>query len=305
VPTRQLSGGGAVRTYAATPDDFEARSASDAERARYGLHRRPDAPAELQERLEARARRYRFVTPRLRRRKVRRLELPRLRAVHGPDHGPEASGRWSGAVVGPAAGDRLAWVEAVWSVPAVAPPPGALDGKYCASTWIGLDGDGASSDVLQAGCDCNVSQVGGAAQPPTYEAWWQWFPATSQSIGGMAVSAGDELDCLIALAAGSTKAATIHFANRTSGVSHVFDVTAQPAARFRGNCAEWIVEAYGGLAPLASYGQIDFRNCNAGSAAGATVPAGGGNPIILQLPGGGVVSTGAIVSPTEVRVTYG
>jgi hypothetical protein len=300
MPTRKLASGFTLRTYAATPRGFDIDRASDTDRTRYGFARRPGAPAELQAKLDARARRYRFVVPTFRARRTRRLKLPGLRL----DHAPEQTSTWSGGVTFPAAGDSLRSVEGLWSTPAAAPPPGAANGNpYCASAWIGIDGDDGSGDVLQAGCDSDVSLSGGVAQPQ-YRPWWEWYPAGSAWITNMPVSPGDVLDCLITVAAGSTTTATINLANQTTGVALTFDATAPAGTALSGNCAEWIIEAFGSLGTLASYGQVTFTGCAAGSLAGATINAGAGTTIDMVDAAGAVISRGAIVNPTEVQVSY-
>src|SRR5579859_1812728 len=65
--------------------------------------------------------------------------------------GEETATVWSGAVIYPPEGTTINAVQAVWNVPNGYPPPEAEDGKwYTVSSWVGIDGDGDSADILQA-----------------------------------------------------------------------------------------------------------------------------------------------------------
>jgi hypothetical protein len=303
----RLSSGVLVTTYEAPPRSFDIDSATDEERGAFGFSRLPRAAGHLQARWESRAKRYRSVTPMFSPRAKRRTLLPKLKH----DHAGQTTDIWSGVLVSPSVGNVMQWVEGRWSMPAVGPPAGAQQGtNYCASAWVGLDGDtsadgGASSgDVLQAGCDANVTLEGGTPQLQ-YRPWWEWYPADSSWIDNLAVSPGDMLDCLISLLVGSTTTAQVFLGNMTTNQGHVFSLQAPTGTSLVGNCAEWIIEAFGSLGPLASYGVVNFGNCNAGTVSGAIVPAGNG--VIINMTNGDsgpVISTGLIVDATDVRVSY-
>jgi hypothetical protein len=192
-------------------------------------------------------------------------------------------------------------------MPNSSPPPGAVDGIwYSASTWIGIDGDDGSGDVLQAGCDADVIISGGVVQHQ-FNPWWEWYPAGSQWISTMLVSPGDELTCLICVQAGSGTNASIFLGNVTTGVGHFFSATAPTGTTLQGNCAEWIVEALEidtNAPELAQYTTVEFTECNAGTVAGATVHADSGNTINMVDGNRAVISEGAILGPTQVQVQY-
>jgi hypothetical protein len=157
--------------------------------------------------------------------------------------------------------------------------------------------------ILQAGCDADVSLTDGVAQHQ-YSPWWEWYPAGSSWITNMPVSPGDLLDCLINLQVGSTTAASIFLGNQTTNVGLTFSAEAPPGTSLMGNCAEWIIEAFGSLGPLARYGQVEFTDCNAGMVGGQTVSAGAGTTINMVNANGQVISAGTIVNPTQVQVVY-
>lgn len=296
----EFSGGLKISTYEVPPSSFDIDSASDSERAVYGFPRLPPAAAPLQALWEVRAKRYRLVVPTFKPRTTRREGLPKLKL----DHTAETNAHWSGVITKPPVGDKIHWVQGTWSMPAVQLPLDAQDGgHYCASAWVGIDGYEGSRDVLQAGCDADISLSGGVTQHK-YCPWWEWYPREAVVITNMPVSPGDVLDCLISLQAGSTTTASIFFGNKTTNVGFTFSAEAKAGYPLVGNCAEWIVEAFGNLGPLARFSQVDFTNCNAGTVEGQPVSAGAGTAINMVDPDGKVVSTGTIINPTDVQVVY-
>ncbi len=187
-------------------------------------------------------------------------------------------------------------------------PEGAQSGIwYTASTWIGMDGDDGSGDVLQAGCDADVMTSDGAVQQQ-FNPWWEWYPAGSFWITSMAVSPGDVLNCLICRSSGDASTGAIFLSNQTTGIAHFFSATAPAGVSLQGNCAEWIVEALetgpNGAPELAQYTPVEFTDCNAGTIGGQTVQAGSGNTINMVDSNGAVISTGEIVGPTAVQVGF-
>jgi hypothetical protein len=249
-----------------------------------------------------RARRFRFVEPTFSERPSRRKLRYRL---SGLKHVAETSGTWSGGIVAAANGDSLSWVKGVWAMPTANLPPNAASGvKYCASTWVGLDGDEGSSDVLQAGCDADVTSTAGTQQRQ-FLPWWEWYPAGSFWITNMPVNLGDTLDCLITVQLGSSSAATISFGNQTTGVAHNWSATAPAGVSLSGNCAEWIVESFGSLGPLPQFSAVDFTSCAAGTAGGQALSAGDANTIVMVDANGQALSTATIPDSSTVKISYG
>jgi hypothetical protein len=303
--TIALASGFKLTTYALPPANFDIDRANDEDRAAYGFARLPRVGAPLDVWLGSTARRCWFVElgfPRA----ARRKSLPRLNVNHA---NATKSGTWSGGITFPSSGDRFQWVHGTWTMPTVAPPPAAQDGdKYCASAWVGIDGDvgidsNGSPDVLQAGCDADVNLSNGITQHQ-YLPWWEWFPGDTCSITNISVSAGDVLDCLISVQAGSTAAASILLGNHTTNVALTFSIVAPAGTSLVGNCAEWIIEAFGSLGTLAPYGHVDFSDCNAGTVGGQTITAGQGAVINMVDATDQIVSAGTIINPTEVQVRY-
>lgn len=304
MPTTPLANGFSVRTYPAPPPSFDFDKASDRERAICGIPRPSVAFSDLAKRWEAKAREFRIVEPIFEPRTLRRKRLPGFR----PGYGPETSTIWSGGIVFPSNADRIKWVEGTWTMPIDSPSIGSRNGtSHTASTWIGIDGDDGSGDVLQAGCDADVMMLLDGATRPQFHPWWEWYPAGSFWITTIIASPGDELTCLICVHPGSTTAASIFLGNVTTKVGCFFAATAPPGIRLLGNCAEWIVEAletHDNLPELAKNKTVKFTECRAGTVGGYTVSPGNGHAIHMVDSSNVVISKGEILSKTEVQVSY-
>lgn len=297
---QKLASGLTVRTYPPAPLTFDIDQASDDDRAAYGFPRLPRAATILRGRWETRAKQYRFIEPSFRLRARRRLGLPKIVL----DQAAQRSATWAGALVEAPRGERLRWAEGVWTVPDAAPPAKAADGaQFCTSAWVGLDGDEGSNDVLQAGFDIDVSVVDGAVHRRC-RPWWEWHPGGSFWIDNLPIAPGDVIDCMIQLQPGSNTAATILLANRTTKVAMTFAASAPDGTTLSGRCAEWIVEAFGNLGPLARFDEVEFSNCHAGAASGAIVSAGAGGVIDMTGAEKKTVATGALVGDAGVRVSH-
>lgn len=190
--------------------------------------------------------------------------------------------------------------------------PGSESTYNCCS-FVGINGDSANSDALQAGVRGTVNQGGGSIERSFYFYWW-WIP-TLQPVGAglvtsVPVSAGDLATVIICSAqgAGSTTA-TVYFANLTTGQSTHLALSAPTP--LVGNSAEWIVSADIGarglvpFEPLADYGEVVFNDCEAVTTPGKSTVDGGTGHSINMIAGGQVISQGILISPTTVECLYG
>jgi peptidase A4-like protein len=289
-----------VSTFEPPPPGFQPLKATDAELARHGFPRRPQDPQAMQ--------RYETV--------LRRLEgkfqyiPPTFRRRDDIQHGPrrriadtEQSSNWSGGVLYAPADQPFQCVLANWTIPNVfAPTQGQW--YYCAN-WVGIDGDGGSGDVLQAGVECEVIQIGPFTIRNIYP-WWEWYPEQEIQISNFPVDAGDEITCLIQAdqGAGAT-GASVFMANQSSGASTSFSIQAPGGTQLIGNSAEWVVEAptvNGNQAALADYGSVFFFDTICGDGTGLLEAGSGDNIDMFQ--GGNLVSEGVLVAGTVVQCLY-
>ena len=220
-------------------------------------------------------------------------------------HGTEIYNNWSGAAIYSATNIVMNTIEATWTIPNTFPLVAATDGIwYSASAWIGLDGDGNSTDIIQAGCDSDLMIANGVISRQTTP-WWEWYPGDTVGINNFAVALGDTVNCLIGMS--SVTGATIYFHNLTSGTAETFAAALPPGVKLTGNCAEWIVEALelGSTSPmLARYGGIFFNECNCGNNAGIVQSLSDASVISMNDPSGKIISTGEVKLPNLLCVAY-
>lgn len=276
MPSQSL-GAITVHTSDLPPAGFDPLHASADDLKRYGYPRRPD-PLD-----EPRAhamwvtafRRYRNLT----------LIVPEFQSMPDRYHGPvrrtgkgtehllnATSSNWSGSVAFVGGGDSFVYIVGRWTVPHVYPVPGVA-GTQFSSAWLGLDGDGGSDDVMQAGTESDSDG--------TCRAWFEWAPDSEHVISNLPVAFGDAMFLLLCNTGPSSAYAL--FANITSSTGVSFTFTAPMGTTLTGNCAEAIVErpSVGGtLAELPRYGFVDFNDVAAYSKQ-ATWPMATGTPISM------------------------
>jgi hypothetical protein len=305
--TTTFPNGVIITTHPAPPPAFKVENATEADRALYGLPRFTAASHRLQALWLDKVRNLRFVEPQFKPRDRKRKRLPGIKLGHGTEN----SDIWSGGVAFPASGDKIWDVNGTWNIPKATLPAGAQDGIwYTASSWIGIDGDDGSGDVLQAGCDADVMISGGNTQYQ-FNPWWEWFPAGSFWITNMPTSAGDEYFCwiqCIPLLAGSptANAALIFLGNTTKGFVMPFAATAPANVSLSGNCAEWIVEALetgpNNEPELAQYTPVFFNECAAVTVQDKVILPNSGNTINMVDSNNNVISQGSFLG--SVRVSH-
>ena len=288
-----------IRTFEPSPG-LDPLTASPAELEKNGFPARPDDPHHL-----ARYKRvfgllkpkFQYVVPTFRVNPEKR-HGPRKRL---PEAGTETSTNWSGGVVYAPQGQSFIKIQGDWVIPDVDAPT-TNKWYYCAS-WIGIDGDGSSSDVCQAGVECEVYRTGNSISRNIYP-WIEWFPGPEVQITNLAINPGDMVTMLISSSANATTA-HLAFSNRTTGVSTSLNFNAPARTKLVGNCAEWIVEApqVGGVqSAIADYGEVFFSVCEAIDQR-ATVNGGTGNNINMTV-GNKVVSQGVLIAPTVIQCLY-
>ena len=298
-----LPGGITVHTFPPPPPGLDPAKATDRERAFYGYPRCPVEFPDLVERWTRKiSDKYKFIELQFKPRERRRQGLLSFLGKHGT----QEFYNWAGAYVTPPKGTTFKWVEANWRFPQSYLPGGAQKNiEYFASTWIGIDGDNGSGDILQAGCDSDVSTSGGAPQHQ-YNPWWEWFPAGSFWITNLSFAPGDEIALLICVTAGSTSSAAVFLSNSTTNTGGFFHATAPSGTNLVGNSAEWIVEALSSPIgfTLAKFDTVDFKDCNAGTVSGATVQSGSAGLIDMINASDSIIANSSLIGATEVEVKY-
>jgi hypothetical protein len=185
---------------------------------------------------------------------------------------------WAGVVIDAPNGETIKTVRGVWTVPNVYLPDDAPDDvTYAVSSWIGIDGDGKSTDIIQVGVDCEICRRRGDLKPTiTVTPWWEWKPDDKTPelldygkyqgvIANFEVHAGDTLSCEINVDKDSGRHVSGLVKNLNNGIQRPFSVDAPEGTELKGNCAEWIVE----MIPvnkqrnLAKYGVVEFREAKA------------------------------------------
>jgi hypothetical protein len=309
LPTTTFANGIVITTYPVPPASFDFEKATDEERTLYGISRLTAGSSDVQKRLQETVQNIRLVEPVFKQRDIRRKKLPGLK----PGHDTETYDNWSGGVTFPASGDKIWCVNGTWNIPKASLPAGAQSGIwYTASTWIGIDGDDGSGDIVQAGCDADVMISGGDTQYQ-FNPWWEWWPAGSFWITNIPASAGDEFTCFIQcipLLAGSANpnSALLLLVNVTRSFGLFFVATAPAHVSLQGNCAEWILEALEtgpkGEPELAKFTTVDFTQCSAITVRDKTVLPDSGNKINMVDKSGSVISKGKFVGSNKVQVSY-
>jgi hypothetical protein len=307
MPDTALAGGLHVTTFPAPPAGFDFEKATEADRQKYGMPKFPTP--ELQQRFLTAIKGARIIEPQFKARDRRRAKLPPLTG----NHGVETTNIWSGGVVYHPTGDKIWDVNGTWNIPTPSLPSGAQNGIwYTASSWVGIDGDGGSPDVLQAGCDADIMESAGKQQIE-YNPWWEWWPAGSYWITNMPAKAGDQFFCWIQclpMLASSAKpnSGLILLINNSQAYAMFFVATAPAGTALQGNCAEWILEALetgpGGAPELAKYSTVKFTNCAAVTVKDKVLYPDVGNTINMVNSSGSVISKGTFVGTREVDVSY-
>lgn len=205
------------------------------------------------------------------------------------------SSNWAGAVL---IGSDYTTVTGEFTVPSPSVPPGGSSyQQYCASAWVGIDGDTCQSAILQTGVDFCVR--GGYA---SFDAWYEWFPDYMYTFSGITISAGDRVKLTVAASSMVSGTATVENMSNGQSVTHTFNGNVQGSLCETN--AEWIVEDFskgGQLVPFADFGDVTFSNAYVEQNGRKVGPQGAA---IMDIKQNGQVLTNAEVSGGEVSVSY-
>ncbi|CAI7604409.1 unnamed protein product [Penicillium discolor] len=164
------------------------------------------------------------------------------------------SSNWAGAVL---IGTGYTWVSGEITVPIPQLSSGANSyTNYCASAWVGIDGDTCSTAILQTGIDFCIQ--GGST---SYSAWYEWYPDYAHDFSNIQISAGNVIKMTVNATSRSSGSATVENLSTGASVMHIFrNGLGGDLCEFN---AEWIVEDFSvnnALAPFANFGTVVFSN---------------------------------------------
>jgi hypothetical protein len=157
---------------------------------------------------------------------------------------------WSGyAVTG-----SVTSVTGSWTVPTVTPTRG---GYSYVALWTGIDGY-SSNTVEQAG----VMAVSNG-KTVSYSAWYEFYPAASQTIQSITVNPGDSVTVTVSYSGNNLFTISVTDISSKTGVTQTYNTQGTVAGAARSS-AEWIVERPsigGSITKLANFGTATFSGC--------------------------------------------
>ncbi|KAJ6143069.1 hypothetical protein N7471_002522 [Penicillium samsonianum] len=205
------------------------------------------------------------------------------------------SSNWAGAVL---IGTGYTSVTGEFTVPTPKLPSGASSSEqYCASAWVGIDGDTCSSAILQTGVDFCIQ--GGAV---SYDSWYEWYPDYAHDFSGIDISAGDVIKVTVTATAKSSGSAVIENVTSGQSVTHKFSNVSD--GDLCETNAEWIVEDFesgGQLVPFTNFGTVTFSKAEATSGGKTVGPSGS---TLFDIKQSSTVLTKSSVTDNSVTVSY-
>ncbi|KAA8649272.1 hypothetical protein EYZ11_005528 [Aspergillus tanneri] len=205
------------------------------------------------------------------------------------------SSNWAGAVL---IGSGYTSVTGEFVVPKPSVPSGGSSGgQYCASAWVGIDGDTCSSAILQTGIDFCAQ-----GSSVSFEAWYEWYPDSSYNFDNFGVSVGDNIRVTVDASSKTSGTATVENVSTGQKVSHTFN--GNVAGNLCETNAEWIVEDFessGSLVQFADFGTVTFTGAKASTGGSSVGPSGA---TIMDIKQNNQVFTSSSVSGDEVTVKY-
>jgi len=167
------------------------------------------------------------------------------------------SNNWAGYVV---TGGTFTSVSGSWIVPQV-----NATGTSADATWVGIGGTSGNHNLIQAGTQALVNNIGQVS----YQAWYEMLPANSQKIP-LTINPGDSITASIVQQ--SANQWTISLSDSTTGQNYQTTVTYTASL----SSAEWIEEMPvrgRSFIPLDIFGSVQFSALSAVKDGTALTPA--------------------------------
>ncbi|KAJ5584786.1 Aspergillopepsin-2 [Penicillium hispanicum] len=207
----------------------------------------------------------------------------------------EYSSNWAGAVL---IGTGYTGVSAEFTVPTPSVPSGGSSGEqYCASAWVGIDGDTCSTAILQTGVDFCVQ-----GSSVSFDAWYEWYPDYAYDFSGISISAGDKIKVTVDATSKTAGSATVE--NVSTGTSKTHTFTGGVDGDLCEYNAEWIVEDFeenSGLVPFADFGTVTFSSATASDGSSTVGPSGA---TVMDIKQDSKVLTSSSFTDDSVTVKY-
>jgi len=200
------------------------------------------------------------------------------------------SNNWSGAVWESYPKGTFQSVTGTFKVPT----PSGSDGY--SSVWVGIDGDTCGTAILQTGIYVDIQ--GGI---PSYNAWYEWYPADAVNLNDITISAGDVIQ--LTITATTNKNGIVKIENHTKGQAVEQNLSSNSPLCQQN--AEWIVEDFmnnGADVPFCDFGTVQFVNASATTTSGKNVSPDGAEVFIIQK--NGVDKTSVQVKSNNVTISY-
>ncbi|KAB8228955.1 A4/G1 family peptidase [Aspergillus alliaceus] len=205
------------------------------------------------------------------------------------------SSNWAGAVL---IGSGYSAVTGTFTVPTPSLPSGSSSGEqYCASAWVGIDGDTCESAILQTGLDFCVDSNG-----PSFSAWYEWYPDYAYDFSGISFSAGNEVKVTVDASSKTGGTATVENLSTGKKVTHNF--SGQSGNALCETNAEWILEDFSSgssLVPFANFGTVTFTDISVTSGGSSS---GASGATLIDIRQNGKVLTSSSASESKVTVKY-
>jgi hypothetical protein len=207
----------------------------------------------------------------------------------------EYSSNWAGAVL---IGTGYTAVTAEFTVPTPSLPSGASSREqYCASAWVGIDGDTCDTAILQTGVDFCIE-----GSTVSYDAWYEWYPDYAYDFSGISISAGNVIKITVDATSKTAGTATIENVSTGKTVTHTF--TGGVDGDLCEYNAEWIVEDFeenDSLVPFADFGTVTFSSAEATDGSTTVGPSGA---TLIDIEQNSEVLTSVSVTSDTVVVKY-
>ncbi|KAJ5184046.1 hypothetical protein N7492_001662 [Penicillium capsulatum] len=208
---------------------------------------------------------------------------------------PQYSSNWAGAVL---IGTGYHAVTAEFAVPSPhIPAGGSSNTLYCASAWVGIDGDTCTSAILQTGIDfCVLGSM------TMHSAWYEWYPDYAHDFTGIKIAPGDVIRATVNASSLTSGTAIVENLSNGGSATHTF-----PGGVGGNLCeynAEWIVEDYelnGSLVPFVDFGTVTFVAAEAATGDSIVGPSGA---ILIDISQKGQVLTSSSVGDNSVTVQH-